>query len=219
MKSTIISIIIIIIFSTAIYSQPEIKKKTKYLNNTKEIFYVLKSNKKIKHGPYKKYYNENLIEEGTYKGGIKQIFTFYNENNMPTIKYAFFNDSLIELNINKNECFAFLDYSLFEKVSVDRPAIPIISETEFHLFIAYNVEYPNAAKENGIQGVVEIGFEIDSSGNICNYKLVLGVHPLLNDASMKVIKSFPPDWKWLPAIKDGVAVKSYIAIPVTFKLH
>ena len=83
-------------------------------------------------------------------------------------------------------------------------------------YIAENVAYPSIARNNGIQGTIFIRFEVTKTGGIGKVEIQKGVHPLLDNAAIKVIKSLP---KFIPGEgSNGVKVNVWYSIPVTFKL-
>ncbi len=71
--------IILVLFISFSYSQETVKKKNR---KTSEEFHVLKSNKKIKHGPYTKYFFRNEIHiSGQYENDEKTgVWKYYHGN-------------------------------------------------------------------------------------------------------------------------------------------
>jgi len=82
-------------------------------------------------------------------------------------------------------------------------------------YIAVRVKYPKEAKENNIQGVVFLRFEVTKNGTVGKVELQKGVHPLLDKEAIKVIKSLP---KFTPGEQNGKKVSVWYSIPITFKL-
>ncbi len=82
-------------------------------------------------------------------------------------------------------------------------------------YIAIHIEYPKSARNNGIEGTVFLRFEVTKFGTIGKVELQRGVHPLLDNAAIKVIKSLP---KFKPGEQNGKKVNVWYSIPVTFKL-
>src|SRR5690606_17404794 len=89
---------ILIFFSTiflfeTLYAQ-ETKLKDDYEQGEK--YYVLKSNKKIKHGPFEKKGIKKHYVTGTYSNGKRSgIWEFYNIDGKLLSKYDFDKDSLL----------------------------------------------------------------------------------------------------------------------------
>ena len=88
-------------------------------------------------------------------------------------------------------------------------------------FISENLKYPQTAVNQGIEGEVVIQFVVDKSGKIRDPRYIKKVDPLLDDAAMDVITSFP---NWIPGVKNGKKINSLCTAPFTFskaqkKLH
>ena len=83
-------------------------------------------------------------------------------------------------------------------------------------YIAERVVYPKVARDNGIQGTVFLRFEVTKTGAIGIVELQKGVHPLLDEEAIKVIKSLP---KFTPGSQNGKKVNVWYSIPVTFRLN
>ncbi len=77
------------------------------------------------------------------------------------------------------------------------------------------IKYPPAAIEKGIQGTVQVNFEIDQKGNVTNVSVVRGVHPLLDEEAVKVVAASPG---WKPAKLRGNKVRTAITVGVEFRL-
>ncbi len=85
-------------------------------------------------------------------------------------------------------------------------------------YLAKNIRYPDAARENGIEGRVTVQFLIDEDGTISDIKVV-GTERHgggLEDEAMRVIRSMPA---WRPGKQNGRTVKVYLILPVLFRLQ
>lgn len=83
-------------------------------------------------------------------------------------------------------------------------------------FINQNIEYPENANDNGIEGVVTVNFAVDESGKLFNPKIIgkpLGYG--LEEEVLKAVKKMPT---WTPGTIKGKNVKTYYTLPVNFKL-
>lgn len=81
--------------------------------------------------------------------------------------------------------------------------------------IQKNIQYPESAKNKGIQGGVIVAVEIDEDGNVINTEILEGIYPECDKEATNAIKKV----KFRPAYKDGVPVKSEVVIPIKFKLQ
>jgi len=84
-------------------------------------------------------------------------------------------------------------------------------------FFQNNIEYPQDAADNGVEGTVNISFLVDENGNI-SYPMTnpprLGYG--LEEEAMRVFNKMP---KWTPGSLKGKNVKTRFTLPVTFQLQ
>jgi protein TonB len=89
-------------------------------------------------------------------------------------------------------------------------------DLELRKHIAQNVQYPEIAKENGIQGRVFVQFVVNQKGEIEQVKVVRGVDPALDREAVRVISSLP---KWKPGSQRGKPVRVSFTVPINFQLN
>lgn len=89
-------------------------------------------------------------------------------------------------------------------------------DLELRKHIAQNVQYPEIAKENGIQGRVFVQFVVNQKGEIEQVKVVRGVDPALDKEAVRVISSLP---KWKPGSQRGKPVRVSFTVPINFQLN
>lgn len=82
-------------------------------------------------------------------------------------------------------------------------------------FIGSNVEYPKEAVENGYEGVVYIKFVVNEQGFVESPEVTRSVSPVLDSAAIAVVKKLG---RFTPGMQDGVPVKVYYNLPISFKL-
>lgn len=103
------------------------------------------------------------------------------------------------------------DGSLYENFE-ENPKFPG-GEEACMKFLADNLRYPKEAQEKGIQGRVYVQFVIDSLGYVTDPKIVRGVHPLLDQEALRLIRSLP---RWTPGKIRGKPVATKFSISVFF---
>lgn len=81
--------------------------------------------------------------------------------------------------------------------------------------IATHTEYPEIAKENGIQGRVYIQFVIDKNGKVTNVSIARGIDPNLDKEAKRVVRNLPA---WKPGKQRGKPVPVTYVVPINFKL-
>jgi TonB family protein len=83
-------------------------------------------------------------------------------------------------------------------------------------FIKATMQYPEVAKENGIQGKVFVKFVVAKDGSVTDAKIFRGVDPSLDKEALRIVSNLP---KWEPGKKGGEAVKVSYTVPVNFQLQ
>lgn len=101
-------------------------------------------------------------------------------------------------------------------VAVEQPAEFPGGQAALMKWLSQNIRYPEAAQQNDIQGRVIVKFVVEKDGSIGQASIVKGVDKDLDREALRVVKKMP---KWQPGKNNGVAVRSYFNLPVTFKLQ
>ena len=86
----------------------------------------------------------------------------------------------------------------------------------FSRWIAQHLNYPEIAKEVGIQGRVILQFTVMKDGSVGNVKVVRGVDPTLDQEALRVVSSSP---KWEPGRQRDRVVNVSYTFPVIFQLR
>ena len=89
-------------------------------------------------------------------------------------------------------------------------------ELALRKYVAQNIRYPNAARENDIQGKVYVRFVVNEDGTVGDVTVLRGVDPLLDNEAVRVIKTLPV---WQPGRQLNKTVKVYYTMPISFKLQ
>ena len=122
-----------------------------------------------------------------------------------------------------------------EQVVVKEPEPEVVKPKEEEIFVAVeqqaefpggqaalmkwlsnNIRYPESAQQNDIQGRVVVKFVVEKVGPTGQATIAKGVDKDLDREAIRVVKKMP---KWQPGKNNGVAVRSYFTLPVTFKLQ
>ena len=82
-------------------------------------------------------------------------------------------------------------------------------------FIAKKIEYPPAAKQQGLTGTVKISFIVETSGRISNIVILNHLGAGCDEEAVRVLKLI----KWMPGIDKGKAVRVKMVLDVTFNLY
>ena len=87
---------------------------------------------------------------------------------------------------------------------------------EFSKWVNSRLVYPEAAKENGIEGRVTLQFTIDKDGRLGDVKVLSTPDETLAQEAVRVVSSSP---KWKPGKQRDRAVKVSYTFPVIYKLR
>ena len=87
--------------------------------------------------------------------------------------------------------------------------------TKMMEYLRDNVKYPPAAKANGITGKVFVNFTIGKNGEIRDIKIIRGVHDLLDNEAIRVVKDMPA---WKAGKQRGKPVSVSFNLPINFIL-
>lgn len=88
-------------------------------------------------------------------------------------------------------------------------------DIELLRFINENINYPELAKENNIQGKVILRFCVTYKGTVDQVSIVRGVDPTLDQEAVRVVKMLP---LWKPGKQGGKPVNVWYSLPVSFVL-
>lgn len=80
--------------------------------------------------------------------------------------------------------------------------------------IQQDLNYPGAAKREGVEGRVIVEFDVTKSGTAENARIVQGVGSGLDEEALRVVRNA----RFLPAQKDGEPVAMKLTLPITFRL-
>ena len=137
-------------------------------------------------------------------------------------------DNILNLEDDANLGVDIVDYvEQVEEEVIEEEAIPfqLVEEkpgfmggdaNAFSKWVNERLQYPEIAKENGIQGRVLLQFVVGADGKVSNVKVVRGVDPALDKEAVRVVQSSP---KWTPGKQRDRAVKVTYTFPVIFQLR
>ncbi len=87
--------------------------------------------------------------------------------------------------------------------------------TGYQEYISQNLQYPEEALENRIDGTVWLTAEIDADGSVKEVRLFQGVTEELNEEAIRLVKNMP---KWNPARQNDICTQVKVLVPVRFAL-
>jgi Ca-activated chloride channel family protein len=84
----------------------------------------------------------------------------------------------------------------------------------FKKYIYDHINFPDELQNKNIAGRIFVQFTVDFDGSVRDVKIIRGLHPLLDNEVIRVIKKSP---KWKPGIQKGKPVKVSLTVAVEFK--
>ncbi len=82
--------------------------------------------------------------------------------------------------------------------------------------IEEKIVYPQSARNQGIQGIVLVGFVVNKIGEVKDVKILKKVHPDLDKEALRVVKALPH--RWIPGNHKGKRVSVFYSVQVVFNL-
>lgn len=118
--------------------------------------------------------------------------------------------------------FTLFSFTTKQAVAQDVPRSEVVEESveindyqDFYRWVLMNVQYPAAAREQGLSGSVVASLTIDTDGKVTDVKIVKSDNELFaNEVSRVLAKA--PDWK--PFVREGKRVEVKYMLPVNFIL-
>ena len=98
----------------------------------------------------------------------------------------------------------------------EKPSLNGGDANEFSKWVNSKLQYPEIAKENGVQGRVTLQFTVNPDGSVSNVKVLRGVDSSLDKEAVRVVSMSP---KWKPGKQRDRAVKVTYTFPVIFQLR
>ncbi|HNW90581.1 MAG TPA: TonB family protein [Bacteroidales bacterium] len=138
-----------------------------------------------------------------------------NKNNQPLVNVASGENVVVNeednTNIIKEEVIESPIYTVVEVM----PSYPGGEEARMK-FLAHNINYPQMAKESGIQGTVYVTFVITEAGKVSDVKVLRGIGGGCDEEAIRVTKLMPT---WIPGTQSGKPVRVQFNMPVRFLLN
>lgn len=82
-------------------------------------------------------------------------------------------------------------------------------------YISENLNYPEEARKQKIQGDVSIAFNISEEGEVCNVVVYESADYYLDKEALRLVYDMP---SWTPATRGGQASVSKFILPLTFRI-
>lgn len=134
------------------------------------------------------------------------------------------NEFHIDANTNSDEEITYAPVEVLEEVAEiedevyvfveEQPSFPG-GEEELYKYLRSNIQYPELARANNVEGKVFVQFVVEKDGRITNVKVLKDIGSGCGAEAMRVVKSMP---KWKPGKQRNQAVRAQFSLPISFKL-
>lgn len=92
-------------------------------------------------------------------------------------------------------------------------ATPPRPPDDFEEYLRSNQKLPEAARQNGVSGVVEVAFEVDAKGRLSNFVIRQSLGYGCDQEAIRLLKASP---RWLPAERQGKQVMQQTSWSIKF---
>lgn len=90
------------------------------------------------------------------------------------------------------------------------------SERAIVQFISRQLQYPDEARANKVEGIVYVNFIVDENGQVQSPTLLMDIGDGCGEAALAVVKAMPA---WEPGYQNGRPVKVKLNLPIQFSLR
>jgi TonB family protein len=241
MKTIIIATLMLSALTAA---SQELKKVTDTsspnpFTNIKEEYYVMKDAKKVRHGSYKRWMNNKLIEEGNYvlnqrdstwvrygmnlnalsignyaKDEKTGIWKYYLAGGELDQAYDYTNKTIVSFKADPPKTtYQVISGSDTTYEALSRPPMVVGGSHAYLEVIARNLRIPVNAFRTGARGRVYVRFVIDETGKTSDFSVLKKGDKDLDAEAIRVVKLIEG---WQPALKGETPVKVIHTIPISF---
>ncbi|MGY4539795.1 TonB family protein [Mucilaginibacter sp. UYNi724] len=240
-------LLFIVIFSSlSVGAQTKKVTHSEFKTWSREVYYVLKSDKNVREGEYQKYSSagshSELLVDGYYRNNLKDsVWKYYSDSKLvgkgnykngekvgEWIGYTRGFESF-KYNFSKNEMVAFINNpgdstqtsSIITDsnagVVFDRQPIYVSGITSLFRNISNSVKYPAEAREARKQGEVIIGFTVDEKGTTGNYIAKTNLGYGLETTALNAVKNVLGEW--VPAVVNGKPAAVQCELSLLFAIY
>jgi hypothetical protein len=210
---------LLLLLITALFCQmataQELKTAKRAGIGFKEEYSVLASDKKVKHGDYKRYSPKNqLIIEGKYDNNQKtDEWKFYSDGELEQV----YDYSIKQLKFAKPVTTPFIteQNGIQQEQLLDTPPMYLGSKSRLNEELNKVMQYPEQARRMGVDGLVTASVWIDTNNGI-SAKIIKDLHSGCDSELLKGLSQIDPDW--VAGTLNGVPIKAQYILVFEYKL-
>lgn len=95
-------------------------------------------------------------------------------------------------------------------------AEPVDGYENLYEYFNRELQYPQEAMKDSVQGVVTVQFVIDNEGKPVNIRITKSLGEVFDTETIRLIQNMPG---WTPATLNGKPVESKLSLPLTFNIQ
>ncbi len=173
-----------------------------------EDYRALVNDTSIKNGMYLKKYKDYVIERGSFRNNERfGKWAYFSLDGIFEFEYDHTERKIVKISTKHNP----EEYLETPILFYGSPIIP-------YLYMVRNIVYPSDAKNKNITGKVGLAININKTGKVTSFYIKEKLHPLLDQEVIRVAKTMPSHWKWIPATYHGQNISSEYLIDIQFEL-
>lgn len=106
--------------------------------------------------------------------------------------------------------------TVFDYKQIDKKPYPVFDEKGMKLesFIAKNIKYPETAYKQNLSGKVSLRFVVEPQGRVSNIQVLYPIGGGCTQEAIRLLNLI----RWMPAIENGIAVRTFMNLDIEFKL-
>ena len=157
---------------------------------------------------------ESIVNSARHSGKVSVSITYGPEVGERSVELL--KEGIDGMNLNKEINVTYIAQGVpFQQVE-EKPTFQGGDANTFSKWVNSNLNYPQEAKEKGIQGRITLSFTVGTDGKVGSVKVLRGVDPILDNEAIRVIEMSPA---WTPGKMGGKTVPVTYTFPVIYKLN
>lgn len=218
MRTLLLNLLLLLATFSAISQDHQTNKKN-LSRHLREVYNVMKTDWKVKDGPYSVINDANLtVVEGAFKNGKKSgLWSYYDDNGKLVQEYDFDHDTLL-IQIRDSSSVVHADFEIpqgVEDSSKLRPPYKI-GGPEYGFYLLYDErDIPETVKSASGRANMTYILTIDEKGRLESYSLAFGGEHFSDIIEHRSIKGLPAEaLEYSAATIDGHPVRSKISYTI-----
>ena len=157
---------------------------------------------------------EEIVEQNEMEGGIIAVF----DTAPPEVEEKVEDEEVGDATLDENEA----EEPIPELPKIERidssPILEFVDQSPSIVgglsALYLNIDYPLAARDNGIQGLTVLMFVVEKDGSTSNIEVIKSLHPACDSAAVAAVS----ETRFKPGVQNGQEVRVKMRLPIRFRL-